>query len=210
MKPRPIFANDLKQLCAIDEATIIKAGLLQQSSSAGKTTVALIPDWETLEWHHAREEFFAKEMLHMTPDVKGAYVHVKDGPRIWCVWGRFFGTEASGDVFHILRLAVEGEEDLTSTNSGIPNNDDSVDPSDQRIPAIAALFRAAQNEAFKWGMKQVQMWNPSPLAVRAARLIDPSVQIVHRGEESIASLRWHGSEPAENVEWLGNEKYAWC
>lgn len=28
--------------------------------------------------------------------------------------------------------------------------------------------------------------------------------------ESIASLMWYGEGSAEEVDWIGNEKYAWC
>ena len=210
VKVNLLKSGDLKQLCAMDEGIIIKEGLVRQSTKAGKTMVAVIPDIETIEWHHAREEFWAKEMLGKSPEIKGAFVHCNDDSRVWCIWSRFFGTEAKEDVFHIIRLAIEGEEDLTSNVSSLGISEEDVNPKDVKVSAVVALLRAAQNEASKWQMPEIQMWNPTPLAVRAARVIDPSLQIVHREEHSIACLRWHGSEQAGNVEWLGNEKYAWC
>jgi len=41
--------------------------------------------------------------------------------------------------------------------------------------------------------------------------------VVHRDEESIASLMWYAASPspdagrvADQVEWVCNEKYGWC
>ena len=210
--PRLLVAGDLATLCAIDESRIIRRGLVHRSESAGNTTVALIPDLETIQWHHAREEFFAREMLGKEPKVKGAYVHCKeDDSQVWCYWSRFFGVEASGDTFHILRLAIEGEEEVRTLNPDeLESEKAEEDVDDPKVAAIGSLFRAAQFEAAKWSMKEVHLWNPTPLAVRAAQSIEPSVKLVYRSEESIASLRWRGSEDAGKVDWLGNEKYAWC
>lgn len=202
--------EDLAMVCEHDEGGIIKKGLVGQSAKAGKTMVALIPNKETMRWHHAREEFFAKEVLGKEPVVKGSYITGSDHTRNWCIWSRFFGTEASGDVLHILRFGIEGQDDLVSLESEIASSDQTNKLPDQKLAELAALLRAAQLEAFEWNIKEVQLWNPTSWAFQAAQSIDPSVKIVHRGEESIASLRWHGSEPARDIEWLGNEKYGWC
>lgn len=207
---RALHAEDLKQLCLIDEASVIKKGLVSQSAKAGKTLICLIPDWETMKWHHAREEFAAQELLNgRTPKVKGSYFKCQDGSRVWCVWSRFFGPESSDNVLHILRLVVEDEDQLDlgdSNTNGIASPEES---GNEKAQAIATLLWSAQVEAAKWDMKEVQIWNPTPLAVRAARLIDPKTEVIHRDEESIASLRWHHKDSAD-VEWLGNEKYGWC
>ena len=209
---RPLYAGDLQKLCLIDEASVIKKGLVQQSAKAGRTMVCLIPDWETMQWHHAREEFAAKEILDgRVPEIKGAYIQCSDNSRVWCVWSRFFGNESNdGNVLHILRLVIEGEKDLTLEESDTMVNGRISESDSEKAQAIASLLHAAQIEAAEWDMKEVQIWNPTPLAVQSAQKIESRHgQVIHRDEESIASLRWHHEDSA-NIEWLGNEKYGWC
>ena len=214
LKSRPLLEGDLKKLCMIDEASVIKKGLVQQSAKAGKTMVSLIPDWETMQWHHAREEFAAKELLGgRVPEVKGAYIQCEDKSRVWCIWSRFFGNDSNdSNILNILRLVVEGDEELSVGDSEtVENGSANGDSNSEKVQAIASLLRAAQAEAAKWDMKNVQVWNPTRLAMRAAQSIEPSTKVIHRDEESIASLRWHhGEGEAANIEWLGNEKYGWC
>lgn len=83
------------------------------------------------------------------------------------------------------------------------------------IPAIAALFRFAREEARQWNMADVEIWNPSELTVKAVKSLDPEAEVVHRDKESIASLMWYGERPNDGpvtnyVDWLANEKYGWC
>ncbi|KAJ9648110.1 hypothetical protein H2199_001887 [Coniosporium tulheliwenetii] len=201
---RPLYASDLAELCKIDEELLRKkmAGL----ASGGKTAVAMIPDIETIRWHHAREEFVANELYGKTPTIKGAIVGNESGKRIWCYWTRVWANsdpqQSKGNVLHVLRLVVEddagSEDDLSNT------------------PAIAALLAMAQSEAAKWHMAEVETWNPAKTTVAAAQLLEPEAEVVHRDAESIASLMWYGNQPVEEghvgdvVTWLGNEKYAWC
>ena len=211
-KSRLLYAGDLQKLCLIDEASVIKKGLVQQSAKAGKTMVSLIPDWQTMQWHHAREEFAAREILDgRVPEVKGAYIQCSDDSRVWCIWSRFFGNENNnGNILNILRMVIEGEEDLSPVESDVMVHGRPAELDDEKVLAVASLLRAAQIEAAKWNMKNVQIWNPTPLAVQGAEKIAPrNAQVTHRDEESIASLRWHHEDSA-NIEWLGNEKYGWC
>lgn len=78
----------------------------------------------------------------------------------------------------------------------------------QYVPAITALFKMAEQEAAKWNMADVEIWNPTAVTIESARAIEPDAEIVHRDVESIASLMWYGNKT--KVEWLGNEKYGWC
>lgn len=146
--------------------------------------------------------------------MKGAQAKCSTGDRVWCVWSRFFGNESTdADVLNILRLVVEGEEHLASTakNDPLPpcRSETLVE---SRIEAIAAVLQAAQLEASAWGMHDVQLWSPTSSSVLAAQKLNPTSSVIHRGEDSIASLKWHGdnAEEASKVEWVGNEKYGWC
>ena len=151
-------------------------------------------------------------MLGREPDIKGAHVDCEDTSQVWCIWTRTFGSTEAGNTLNILRFFIQGEEDTVRDESEAGGNCTELKTTDQaKIHGAAAVLQAAQVEAARWDMKDVQIWNPSPLIVRAARQIEPLTELIHRDDESIASLRWHGEqEDRTKVEWVGNEKYAWC
>jgi len=205
---RYLHAEDLPELCRLDERWL-RGQLEQRQISDSNILVALIPDAKTIRWHHAREEFAGKELLGRDPSFKGAYAKTEAGEQVWRIWTRTFGSNEAGNTLNILRFVIEGDQVLRSDGERPGSRDASQRG---RIRAGAAVLRAAQLEAARWKMNDVQLWNPTPMTILAAQEIEPSSQLIHREEESIASLRWHGMNPQdrENLEWVGNEKYGWC
>ncbi|KAL8947597.1 MAG: hypothetical protein Q9222_006137 [Ikaeria aurantiellina] len=204
-------AGDLEELCRCDELSL-RSDMAEPAAHDGSTRVALIADVATMQWHHAREEFLAQELLGRWPTAKGAMVETADGRRTWCIWTRTFGSSQEESVLNILRLVVEGEGAFGRQSPDTPLPGDARPSDETMIQAIAAILQAAQYEAAEWAMSSVQFWNPSPLSMLGAKLIDPSVVLTDRDEESIASLRWHGHAPTRGtkIDWVSNEKYAWC
>lgn len=207
---RPLYSADMPELCTIDEQ-LVRSSLSQAPKN--KTHVALVPDIATIKWHHAREEFVAQELHNKVPDVKGAMVETESGKRVWCYFTRVFyngnPSESKGNTLHILRIVVEEHGLFTWERASADANLSAY------VPAIAALFRLALTEAKKWNMAEVEAWNPTESIVQAAQVLCPDAKVVHRDAESIASLMWYGSRKhdgpiAEEVDWLGNEKYGWC
>lgn len=198
---RDLHVEDLSGLCAQDVAMLRQS--MVDSPADGKTRVAIVPDIDTIRWHHSREEFVGEEFYGNNPVVKGAIFGEEKGKRVWCYWTRmWYNTDKSsskGNTLHILRLVIE----------------DDVVPGTV-VPAIAALIARAQREAAGWHMAEVEAWSPTPEVVAAAQLLDPAAELVERDTESIASLQWYGEPPAgsraivDAVEWVGNEKYGWC
>jgi hypothetical protein len=186
---------------------------LESRPKGSKAAVALLPNIETIRWHHAREDFVGTELHGKTPKVKGAIVGSERGKRIFCFWTRMWynndPAEARGNTLHILRLV---NEDGSWADTAASHKDgDSSDPGYEA--AIAALMVSAQREAEEWKMEHVEIWNPSSHTVRAAQRLHPSASVVERDEESIASLQWfpqHDGPMAEKIDWISNEKYAWC
>ncbi|KAL8732488.1 MAG: hypothetical protein Q9166_002702 [cf. Caloplaca sp. 2 TL-2023] len=165
-----------------------------------------------MQWHHAREEFLAQELLVKSPSIKGALAKTKDARRAWCIWTRTFGTTQDDNVLNILRLVVEGGSDFSQQVS-VSTIDEGRDSSEHAlVEATAAILQAARVEASTWGMSGVQLWNPSSVSILAARHVDPSAKIVERDDESLTSLRWHGKPLPDGMEidWIANEKYGWC
>lgn len=170
-----------------------------------KTAVALIPDLETIQWHHAREEFVGQEVHGKAPNVKGAIVGDEAGNRVWCYWTRVWYNEdvsvVKGNTMHILRLVVE--DDVLGLR----------DVSEGDSTAVAALLAFAQREAEEWKTEHVEIWSPSPSALAGAQLLDKTARVIDRDAESIASLLWypeHEGAATDHVDWISNEKYGWC
>lgn len=209
-RARPLRAADLEKLCSLDEQSL--RAYIARDIPRKKTRVALIPDLQTMQWHHAREEFAGNEMLGREPDIKGAHVECEDASQVWCIWTRTFGSTEAGNTLNILRFYVEGEEDIVREELEAADDLTDIKSIDQaKVHGAAAVLQAAQAEAARWDMKDIQIWNPSQTVVLAARQIEPSTELIHRDDESIASLRWHGEpEDRTKVEWVGNEKYGWC
>lgn len=208
---KPLYAEDLEALCKIDEALVRKS--LESRAKNSNTAVALIPDIETIRWHHAREDFVGTELHGKTPKVKGAIVGSEEGKRVWCYWTRMWYNEdpadSKGNTLHILRLVIEDEGSSSWEGSGV----NAVSTDHKHDAAIAALFAMAQREAEEWKMEEVEAWNPSAATLAAAQKLDPSAKVIDRDMESIASLQWypaHEGRIAESIDWVGNEKYGWC
>lgn len=199
---KSLLAEDLHVLCNIDEAQL-RAKMKRTSSQTSGVQVAFIPDVQTLQWHHAREEFISAELLNRNPAIKGAIVEGQE-ERIWCVWTRSFGNTESENVLHVLRLVIESK---MKYNDSIASHEGSCD---SHILSTASVLSAAKREAANWNLQNVEIWNPTPITVLAARKLDPSSVIIDRDMASIPSLRWYGQNPSTVVKWALNEKYGWC
>lgn len=198
-KARPLGYHDLAVLCHLDE-NLLRGKIQQQArglpSSDKKVCAALVPELDQFLWHLMREDFMTKHIFHKTPAIRGA-LFGEAGKRIWAVWTRgYYGglDKIEGNTFHILRFVVEDE----------------ASPDDYVAEGFRAIIQIAQAEAAEWRSFDIQMWNPSELLKRAAEGSGLEYELVDREKDSIASLMWYGDEPTEAVDWVANEKYAWC
>lgn len=207
-----LYTSDLAELSSIDE-TLLRSKMEKHSSESSQVQVAFIPDLQTYQWHHAREEFVAEELLGRVPEVKGAMMGTELGKRVWGVWTRTFGDKEAENVLHILRLVIEGETERRSSKDRFDGTLADLNGSsrEQVLAAVSVLYMA-QREAAEWTMQQVCMWNPTPWTVLAVRQLHPAARIIDREKESITSLRWHGERPEDglDVQWVTNERYSWC
>ena len=205
-----LYTQDLPDLCQQDE-TMLKEELVRKSHAAsGLCRLAFVPAHESMQWFHAREEFFAGETLHRDPEVKGAITTDAEGKRIWCIWVRMFGNQEDGNTLYILRLTGEGVPNISDPQA--QGSAEGVPATRHKVSAIGLLLQAACIEAARWGMDDVQLWNPSALVLQTAKEILPDIGVVDREKDSIASLRWHGPalDVGMEVEWVANDKFAWC
>ena len=195
-----IRAGDLDQLCKEDEAMVWKA--MSSSISDRRMRMVLVPDLDHMLWHHRKEEFVCDRLFGKQPQAKGA-IAGQLGNRIWAIWThRFYGdpeSTSSDNTLYILRLVIENQ---ASDAAQI----------ELQAEQLRAVLQIAQAEAAEWKLRSVKLWDPSALAQNLIERTGIPYRRVKREHESIASLLWYGEGSVkENVlEWVGNEKYAWC
>lgn len=202
---RLLKSSDLPELCEIDEK--LTRQRLSATKDSARSSVALIPDTATISWHHAREEFVAKELWNRKPLIKGA-IFGDAGSRVWCYWTRVWKDPEDSDdknVLHILRLAVEDpsfSDFAPASSEYVSGRTDS-----NVVKSIAALLAAAQIEAAGWEIDEIQLWNPTSTTLAAAQMVDSQAAVEYRESDSIPSLLWYGQGSERDVEWICNEKF---
>ncbi|KAL4816586.1 hypothetical protein BDW67DRAFT_161898 [Aspergillus spinulosporus] len=192
-----LYAESLAALCQRDEE-ILRASMSRPSPTGdgGKTRFAIIPDHDHMLWHHAKEEFGARKLFGSgkEPGIKGA-VAGPAGNRVWAIWThRFYrhpqNDDSAANTLYILRL-------VTETSSPAPES-------------MRAVLHAAQSEAASWGLGKVKVWNPHRELEEAIRAAGVNFDKKKREYDSVPCLNWFGEESPDEVEWVLNEKYAWC
>ncbi|KAI1774159.1 hypothetical protein F4818DRAFT_442320 [Hypoxylon cercidicola] len=96
--------------------------------------------------------------------------------------------EDGGNVLHILRLVVEGDDTAYK-----PHEDQLLPPTDpyvEQAAALKAVLQAAQAEAAKWRLDHVKLWERSPLAQTTVLLLNPGSIEAALPEKTIASALW--------------------
>ena len=171
--------------------------------------MAIIPDHAHMLWHHIREELvWHKIHVYSTPWDKGV-IAGQPGSRVWAIWAhrlsRRDASSASEGALYILRLVVEGPAASERRERG---------PSPSEVEQLALnmqlVIQSAQVEAAKWKFGCVKLWNPSDFVKELATKAGVEFSEVERENECIGSLNWYGPGDEEKVEWIGNERYAWC
>ncbi|KKY27077.1 hypothetical protein UCRPC4_g01302 [Phaeomoniella chlamydospora] len=212
---RDILVEDLVPLCADDEVMVWKA--MACPSEDKRLRYTIIPDVEHMQWHHSKEEWVCKKLFGKQPLRKGA-IAGRPGSRVWLIWThRYYsppcGPDSSENTLYILRAVIEDQTSLKllACPSEVTNNDHQS-RCEELVANIRAVLQAAQNEAAKWNLYHVKLWNPTPELKEAIQQTGIPHRGVKRDEEGISSLLWYGegSGREEELAWVGNEKYAWC
>ncbi|KAG0649612.1 hypothetical protein D0Z07_3640 [Hyphodiscus hymeniophilus] len=190
-----VLAKDISDLCAEDQAMLLDSiGDL----SASTTSMAIVPDHNTVLWHHMKEDYICQKLFGRQPKVKGA-VAGKPGDRVWAIWTRgIYGPLNEPDYrnkLYILRLVIENPE---AGDIG------------KQAEQLKSVLQAAQHEAAEWTLGHVELWNPDK---RTRELIDRmgiEYRFSERQHEGIPGLMWFDDGDSQNVKWIASEKYAWC
>lgn len=212
-RAKELLSGDLAQLCKEDEAMMRKR---MASNSDGKTQMMIVPDHDHMLWHHKKEEFVCEKLFGKQPRVKGV-VTGQPGSRIWAIWThRFYGDPrcaSSGNTLYILRLVIENQ----AVARILPCHGGEVDfdagQRDSQAEQMRNVLESAQIEAAEWNLGDVKLWHPTPLIEALVQWAGIQYRKVEREEEGIGCLLWYGQGEDgkdDSVEWIGNEKYAWC
>lgn len=104
-------------------------------------------------------------------------------------------TKPENNVMTVLHLAIE---------------DDAI--SDQELSkALRFILGIMHTEARKWLCNRIEIWSPSErIKQLVSDMADIKATLVVREKSNVASLRWFGDGPVSQVQWVNNEKFAWC
>lgn len=210
---RELLAGDLAQLCMEDEYMVRKA--LATASSDQKIRMMLVPDLDHMLWHHKKEEWVCDKLFGKEPQFKGA-VAGQPGNRVWAIWThRFYGDpklETSGNTLYILRLVIENHAALAATLSRSTRTAQEATQFELHAEHLKNVLQTAQAEAAEWRLSHVNLWDPTPVVEALLERTSVHFTKVDRENEGIASLLWYGEGTGkeDSLEWVGNEKYAWC
>lgn len=110
----------------------------------------------------------------------------------------FYGPLAdpkAGNTLYILRLVVEDEEDT-----------------EENAQKLKSVLEIAQGEAKEWGVGGVSVWNVNDVVKGLLKRTGLEYQEIDREADSITSLMWYGDGKGdtESINWISNEKFAWC
>lgn len=219
-----LVSRDLDQLCKEDEGMIRNS--LSSTSSDSKLRMMIVPDHDHMLWHHKKEEFVCDKLLGKLPQVKGAIVG-SPGSRIWAIWTHRYYRDPksySGNTLYILRLVVENQAVVSALSTKGSNllaaisSEGSMmllrdsEHQDLQAEQMKAILQTAQTEAAEWNLSRVELWDPTPLVQYLIGRTGIPHRKVTREHEGIASLLWfgEGSGKEDMLNWIGNEKFAWC
>ena len=209
---KELLSGDLASLCKKDEAMMRTR---MAGKSDGKIQMMIVPDHNHMLWHHKKEEFVGEKLFEKQPRVKGV-VTGQPGNRIWAIWThRFYGDPrcaSSGNTLYILRLVMENQ--AVASNLLFHGGEVDFDAVQRELQAeqMKNVLESAQIEAAEWNLRDVKLWHPTPLIESLIEWTGIKYYKVEREEKGIGCLFWYGegNGTGDTVEWIGNEKYAWC
>lgn len=194
--------SDLPELCAQDCDHLTKA--FDALPLCNKTYIASLPTHAQITWHLDRAEFDARKLLPSTSS--GAIANpalsigaITPARTAWIYWSHDWRNKR----LRVLRIARAGLDNGGAT-------------AEERVVAIAALLGAAVDEARRWGLSKVVVWNPEEEVRSGCKYTGNAqphgVKVVfeERVEGLVPMLRWKEGQGVMGVKWERNDAYCWC
>ncbi|PGH05641.1 hypothetical protein GX51_02800 [Blastomyces parvus] len=194
---QPLMPDEIPALCARDIEDI-KANFPKYKPTGAEILMTVLPSANIIGWLHDRAAFISRKTNGEVPPVKGA---ISEDGKMWMYWHHDFpDRELTIQRVVMPTKAAEdaGEESQPPTTS-----------------ALTSLLLAALDEAQKWKLHKLVIWNPTPELHRAIHFVQQQFRVDVINEErvnsNVPSVRWKGGKEDETreVSICHNEYYAW-
>ncbi|KAI2640798.1 hypothetical protein GGS26DRAFT_586793 [Hypomontagnella submonticulosa] len=184
---RLLTADDIPNLCDRDVKSL-RNHHETYDLAVEQTLVTVLPTTNLITWLQARTGFMNDKTNGVVPRTKGS---ICESAGAWLYW------------YHDLR-----HRKLTIQRVKLP-----LDPSNATTTrALARLLLDALEEALKWQISDVVVWNPSPQLHDAMKILSEEMGIEIKNEKrestQLPCFRWRGGEKKPTTVWP-NEFYAW-
>ncbi|KAI8958932.1 hypothetical protein F5Y11DRAFT_334616 [Daldinia sp. FL1419] len=184
---RPLTADDVPTLCERDVDSL-KEDFRKYDLLKGSTLATVLPTADLISWLQARNEYMNSQLCSKPPQIQGSVCESAESWVFWC-----------SDLRHkeIIVQHVKpprGQNEATSTR------------------VLARLLLDAIEEAARWEIPEVSIWNPSPEVYKAIDFLNLELGVKvknhEREKEHIPCLRWRGAEK-KSIVFSPNEFYPW-
>ena len=184
---RALTSKDISSLCERDVKDI-EAKFEKLEVGSNEIHMAVVPTEEIISWLHDRAVFTSMKISGQVPQSHGRMCERAD---VWLFW------------FHDFR-----KQQLAVQRVG-----GHVEGSELQTTAIARLLLDALEEASRWNLAKVVVWNPSSGLTCAMKILKDRFGVEVETEERIGrripSVRWKASNGTEAITVQLNEFYAW-
>ncbi|KAI1383600.1 uncharacterized protein F4822DRAFT_421111 [Hypoxylon trugodes] len=185
---RPITSADIPSLCERDVESL-KYDFENKSDLPPDTVLTtVLPTPDLINWLQTRADYMNDKLANQVPTSKGSICESADA---WVYWF----TDIHGHKITIQRIKPPKDQSEEVTTH-----------------VLAALLFDVLEEAAKWKISEIIIWNPSPELHTAIKSLAEKigVRVVNekRDTAQIPCLRWRGGEKKKTV-FSPNEYYAW-
>ncbi|KAG0236317.1 hypothetical protein BGW42_003729 [Actinomortierella wolfii] len=202
----PITDDNLNEILELDASLLRDELTLQiENSPEGTTLFAVVPEPRIVGWHRSRENFFLRHLQSAerpypstTIDRYGVFLSAQCSPS-----GSSLNTLRYISWFHEFR---RDQLIVMRFRHGL-NKDDR----EAKLEALLLLQQAIE-EAKRWKLKRVIIWNPHPTLCEWTGLQaqDRTSSLSYLGVCQGSDIPDQDRIPTSHVEWVMNEFYPWC
>ncbi|KAK5637460.1 hypothetical protein RRF57_013175 [Xylaria bambusicola] len=182
----PILSTELLELCKQDVRDV-EYYFEKLSVQPDEFHVSVLPTADLISWLHGRSDFIGNRIEGAPPRSHGSICGAADS---WLYW------------YHDFR-----KQQLAIQRIRIPQG-----PSQVHREALAAMLVDAVEEACRWKLNKVILWEPNAEVLGAMQILQGKFNIksetLARHNKSVPSLRWHMGG-VKRTTFHFNEFYTW-
>ncbi|KAF9580924.1 hypothetical protein BGW38_002240 [Lunasporangiospora selenospora] len=197
-----ITDNNLHRILELDASLLREEMTSQIEDSQEETTLfAVLPEPRTFGWHRCRENFYLRQLKQDLPTQVERYGVFL--PTHKASSGSFLGALCYITWYHEFR-----RDELIVTRFRYDADKDSHKAKQEAL----LLVQQAIEEARRWALKKIILWNPHPALCEWTGLQSQErpngFSCLGACQESSLAVQDHA--PTSHIEWVVNEYYPWC